>query len=117
MYHSPSTASSTNPNPTTATTAASLGKTMSAAPFFAPPVAATAFVYVSVTGGTVVPGIVLAGCVVATTTVLPPTLVVTVTVCAGTVDGDTVVPGIVVVYVASPPSWLAGMAVPTPALV
>ena len=57
---------------------------------------ATLVVIVLVTGATVVPGIVEAGFVVAASTVLPLTILGAM-VCAGTVDGAIVVPGIVVV--------------------
>ena len=101
--HNPHTPTKTAPT-ATATTPATfppLGTTPPAPAFFAlaPPVAATAFVIVSVVGGTVVPGSVDPPTVVVATTIVvgPLAVVSTVTVCAGTVDGMIVVPGMVVV--------------------
>ncbi len=79
-------------------------------------VTGTDVVTLRVVGGMVVPGIVVAGFIVAGTTVLPLNTLADI-VCGVTVLGSIVVPGIVVVYVAAPPNALAGMALPTPALV
>lgn len=67
-------------------------------------------------GAMVVPATVVTGFVVASTMVLPLTTLADM-VSAETVVGCTVVPGIVVVYVTSPPNALAGIALPTPAAV
>lgn len=69
-----------------------------------------------VTGGNVVPGTVEAGLVKAGTTVDPSDRLGEIVV-GGTVEGETTLPGRVVVYVSAPPNSLAGIALPTPLLV
>ena len=71
-------------------------------------------VTVLVIGETVVPGSVDTASVIAKISVLPFTTLVAVMGCAEIVDGGIVVPGIVVVYVTSCPSAVAGMALPLP---
>ena len=70
----------------------------------------------NVVGGMVVPGIVVAGSVVAVGMVVEPSTTGLIT-SGGTVVGWIVDAGRVTVYVAKPPSSLAGMALPTPELV
>ena len=99
-----------------------LGLTRSAIPCLAEAVAVAVagtepdVVMVRTFGAIVVPATVVAGFVVSGATVLPSTTLAKI-ICGGIVVGSTVVPGIVVVYVASPPNAFAGMALPTPALV
>ena len=66
--------------------------------------------------GRVVPGMVVAGSVVTVGIVLDPRTTALIT-SGGTIVGIIVVAGTVIVYVASPPRSLAGMALPTPELV
>lgn len=65
----------------------------------------------------VVPGRVVAACVVAVEIVLEPITTTELMTSAGNVVGSTVVAGIVMVYVTCAPKLLAGMALPIPALV
>lgn len=65
----------------------------------------------------VVPGIMVAASVVALGKVLDPTTITSVMTAGGIVVGWTVLAGMVTVYVTSAPRLLAGIALPTPALV
>lgn len=84
------------------------------APFFVADAPASLVVTVDVCGASVVPGIVLAASVVVTVPIVLPLATIGLVVVTETMLGGTVVPEIVVVYVISWPSAVAGIALPLP---